>query len=141
MAISNSWTAVKVSQLKTLFGKGLSTATIGKKLGMTKNAVVGKINRMGLNSMEKSAGQKTSAPKILAPMKKVSSRGPKRKPKRVANNHAALIALGADQCRWPIGDPDSEQFHFCAAKCFAGKPYCFEHCKAAYQFAPPMKRK
>ncbi|MDR2769940.1 MAG: GcrA family cell cycle regulator [Rickettsiales bacterium] len=140
MATANSWTAAMVSQLKTLFNKGLSTAAIGKKLGVTKNAVVGKINRMGLNAAEKSAAPRKKAapaPKIQAMAKKAA----KSKSACKIHHNAAMMALEQDQCRWPMGDPDSDQFHFCGAKCFSGKPYCFEHCKIAYQFAPLAKRK
>ena len=55
--------------------------------------------------------------------------------------HALQMAnLKPNQCRWPIGDPDSENFHFCGEQVFAGKPYCYEHCRQAYQFTPPKKK-
>ncbi|MBQ5474404.1 MAG: hypothetical protein IIT65_06815, partial [Lachnospiraceae bacterium] len=44
--------------------------------------------------------------------------------------HALQMAnLKPNQCRWPIGDPDSESFHFCGETVFSGKPYCYEHCR------------
>ena len=55
--------------------------------------------------------------------------------------HALQMAnLKPNQCRWPIGDPDSDNFHFCGETVFAGKPYCYEHCRQAYQFTPPKKK-
>ena len=55
--------------------------------------------------------------------------------------HALQMAnLKPNQCRWPIGDPDSDSFHFCGETVFAGKPYCYEHCRQAYQFTPPKKK-
>ena len=55
--------------------------------------------------------------------------------------HALQMAnLKSNQCRWPIGDPDSDNFHFCGETVFAGKPYCYEHCRQAYQFTPPKKK-
>jgi GcrA cell cycle regulator len=35
-------------------------------------------------------------------------------------------------CRWPFGDPGDDDFHFCGKKNIQGKPYCDEHCAAAY---------
>ena len=55
--------------------------------------------------------------------------------------HALQMAnLKPNQCRWPIGDPDSENFHFCGETVFTGKPYCYEHCRQAYQLTPPKKK-
>lgn len=38
-----------------------------------------------------------------------------------------LINLEACDCRWPIGDPRQEGFHFCGAQQALGRPYCTEH--------------
>ena len=59
---------------------------------------------------------------------------------RIVQHALEMANLKSNQCRWPIGDPDSEHFHFCGETVFVGKPYCYEHCKQAYQFAPPKKK-
>ena len=206
--MSKSWDNNILKKLKALMGKGLSTSEIGKRLGLSKNAVVGKLHRLGWNSKaieeprpaatKKTAVKKPAAKKIVAkkesvkpaakkvatpkkaatvttakkkPASKVASKPVKKPVKAVApkkeaeapkkkavgraitgrnNNmgvhqrvvqHALEMAnLKPDQCRWPIGDPDSEGFHFCGAPVFVGKPYCYEHCKQAYQFTPPKKK-
>ena len=43
-----------------------------------------------------------------------------------------LMDLKLNSCRWPIGDPKDDDFHFCGADSVTGKPYCAEHCKLAY---------
>jgi len=164
MATSNSWTAATTTKLKQLFEKGLSTAEIGKRLGFTKNAVVGKINRLGLNDVAKKPkskpilkpqpSKKKAAPKPKIEVKpKVRESGgmkgaaqkiraeSRQKTARTISHAARLMGLRPDQCRWPIGDPDSDDFRFCGEKCFVGKPYCFEHCKVAYQFTASPKKK
>jgi GcrA cell cycle regulator len=164
MATTNSWSAGMIAKLKSLFEKGLSTSEIGKRLGLTKNAVVGKINRLGLNMAGASSSAKTAAKKAKkaaapvrpskvvkkpAGVKKSASKKEiaknrtesRRKTERIIQHSAQLMALRADQCRWPVGDPDSDDFHFCGEKCFTGKPYCFEHCKVAYQFSAPARKK
>ena len=161
MATNNSWSASTIAKLKLLFDRGFSTAEIGKRLGFTKNAIVGKINRLKLNSKAASvakAEKKKPKPAVKKPLPKKPAKSihsakkdngasrksaaeSKYKIERIIQHSAALMALRPDQCRWPIGDPDSDNFRFCGERCFVGKPYCFEHCKLAYQFTAPVKKK
>lgn len=188
--MSKGWDNTTLKKLKALTGKGLSTAEIGKRLGMSKNAIVGKLNRLGWNSKaggidpkaaDKPAVKKTKATittkKVIAPVKPAAKTvAPKKaaavinvkkpvagkvvaKPvvektiksekssprnlamhQRIIQHSLGMANLRSDQCRWPIGDPDSEKFHFCGEPVFIGKPYCYEHCKHAYQFTPPKKK-
>ncbi len=109
------WTDEKILELKSLWSEGLTTGEIGKRLGVSKNAVVGKAHRLGLKGRPSpiKRQQKTAAPK---------------KEKRVFT----LTDLSSQTCRWPIGDPKHDDFHFCGATVVPGKPYCLEHCTAAY---------
>ena len=201
--MSTGWDSNMLKKLKALVGKGLSTSEMGKKLGMSKNAVVGKLNRLGWNAKAtestpkkatkaestkktatKKAEPKTTAKKTAkqtvvakktvkkATEKKVIKKDTEIKKVKVAKKvakpvkeektvvktaskknkkdlalhelliqHALQMAnLKPNQCRWPIGDPDSDNFHFCGETVFAGKPYCYEHCRQAYQFTPPKKK-
>ena len=73
MVTTNSWSAATIAKLKNLFDRGLSTAEIGRRLGFTKNAIVGKINRLGLNADAKkkpAAPEKKKKPTPVAPEKK-----------------------------------------------------------------------
>ncbi|GHT58117.1 global cell cycle regulator GcrA-like protein [Bacteroidia bacterium] len=176
------WTPAILAKMKTYLAKGLSTAEIGAKIGMSKNAVVGKLNRLGWNAKSQSATPKPAAKKPtvtkapLKPAKPLVKKPVKPEPKKVVAkpatkavvekaakptakasqkdksinlaSHQRIIQhslemanLRPDQCRWPIGDPDSAGFHFCGEKVFAGKPYCYEHCRQAYQFTQPPKKK
>lgn len=183
--MSKSWDNGILKKLKALVGRGLSTAEIGKKLGISKNAVVGKLHRLGWNAAANDAPNKSAvgkksvseskkivpkkpvikvtkpanrptkvSPKKVEKMAKAQSVTPE-KPKRISVRgttkesavhqrmvqHALEMAnLKPNQCRWPIGDPDSEGFHFCGQPVFVGKPYCYEHCKQAYQFTAPKKK-
>ena len=47
--MSKGWDNIMLKKLKALTGKGLSTSEIGKRLGMSKNAIVGKLNRLRLS--------------------------------------------------------------------------------------------
>lgn len=195
--MSKGWDSTALKKLKSLIGKGLSTSEIGRRLGMSKNAVVGKLNRLGWNAkaggvpvdeaevkvaakkaiVEKSVEKTTkkvpkkvvddvvekvsvkkTATKVekkvkveknhdkadskkipLEPVSKKISEKSLAAHQRIIQHSLEMASLKPNQCRWPIGDPDSENFHFCGETVFVGKPYCYEHCKQAYQFAPPKK--
>ena len=177
--MSKGWDNATLKKLKALTGKGLSTSEIGKRLGMSKNAIVGKLNRLGWNAKaggatagaEKNAEVKKPDDKpVVAKKTTVKKSEPAKKtsvkvtvtkttPKvaeaktdakttaknlamhqRIIQHSLEMANLKPNQCRWPIGDPDSEHFHFCGETVFIGKPYCYEHCKQAYQFTPPKKK-
>jgi GcrA cell cycle regulator len=38
-----------------------------------------------------------------------------------------LELLQPNECRWPIGDPQLPDFHFCGEPKNEGHPYCLEH--------------
>jgi hypothetical protein len=43
------------------------------------------------------------------------------------NKHKTLLELETGDCRWPVGDPRSDGFHFCGAPQMLGRPYCITH--------------
>lgn len=112
-----TWTVEKIKKLKKLWQKGQSTVEIAKELGISKNAVVGKVHRLDLEARPSPIKKK---------VKKVV------KPEPVKEKQTSLMDLKLNSCRWPIGDPEDEDFHFCGAEASTGKPYCPEHCKIAY---------
>ena len=114
MPPSHEWTVERVEELTKLWATGLSASEIGRRLGITKNAVVGKVRRLDL------AMRRAPAP-----------------PKRELNV-VTLDRLKADQCSWPEGEPGSPNFRFCGKSAMIGKPYCQEHCAIAYV---PSKKK
>jgi GcrA cell cycle regulator len=107
--MSEEWTPKRVSALIALWNEGLTTSEIGNRLGVTKNAVVGKVHRLGL-------------PKRGSPIKQ------KLEPAKVIG----LSALRPGMCSWPEGDPGTEELNFCGSEIVPGKPYCLAHCKRAY---------
>ena len=139
-----SWNDDNVSRLKELWDQGLPTAQIGKLLGFTKNAVVGKAHRIGLErrpspirrSAAKPDRKKARSPvmpkltfeSILSEEKtyipEINSFTPS-----IKNVFANSIKRG---CEWPEGHPDEPEFYFCNKERFEDKPYCLDHCSVAY---------
>jgi GcrA cell cycle regulator len=62
-----------------------------------------------------------------------------RKPRAEGDKIITLLDLSDKICKWPIGHPDEEDFHFCGSPVNPGTPYCAEHCAVAYQSQLPRK--
>lgn len=112
------WTEKKIKHLKKLWSSGKSTAEIARELGISKNAVVGKVHRLALKNRPSPIKKKEAAPKVAAQTQKPGK--------------TSLMDLKINSCRWPIGDPKDKDFRFCGKTAITGKPYCPEHCKIAY---------
>jgi GcrA cell cycle regulator len=144
------WTDERVATLKKLWLEGLSASQIAKQLGgVTRNAVIGKVHRLGLSG--RAAPSKPARPVFKAPPRPrpaVAVSAPRRTeasrpvaPTPVARapeapGSATVLTLGAHMCKWPIGDPGSADFTFCGRR--AEGAYCAEHSRLAYQ--PAVKR-
>lgn len=129
-----SWTDDRVAILKKLWGEGKTAAEIAKELGgVTRNAVIGKAHRLKLSNRVSPIQQNKKPAPAKAPVEKK----PKQKIISEDENREtiSLLELGAQMCRWPIGDPQEEKFGFCGDHSISGLPYCSEHAKVAYQAA------
>ncbi len=132
-----AWTEDRVEQLKKLWAEGLSASQIARTMGdVTRNAVIGKVHRLGLS------GRATTS-RVDRPRRATI---PKPQPKPVVSEpeiieeatlengeFATVMTLSSSMCRWPIGDPGSNEFHFCGNNTTAGSPYCSAHARLAYQ--------
>ena len=148
------WTDERVELLKKLWQDGLSASQIAKQLGgVTRNAVIGKVHRLGLSGRATPSKPQRSVFKAPRPPRPIS---PPSAPRRIAEPlaHAAapptryvdeapgmatVLTLGAHMCKWPIGDPALDNFTFCGRRTDEG-PYCHEHAQVAYQPAQAKKK-
>ncbi len=158
-----SWTDERVDLLKKLWAEGLSASQIAGRLGgITRNAVIGKVHRLGLSGRATTSRMKSSRPRARA----TAARRAQRPSFRQIGNPAfrslyqgeaepftpsseemvippaerkSLQDLTESSCRWPIGDPQHDDFHFCNGSKVPGLPYCEFHAKRAFQ--PPQARR
>ncbi|WP_299296259.1 GcrA family cell cycle regulator [uncultured Tateyamaria sp.] len=180
-----SWTDERVELLKKMWGEGQSASQIAKELGgVTRNAVIGKVHRLGLSNRAGSGASAAAAkadpkpkptPKAKAepkpqpktepaikpaPAPETKSTLPARKqiipagqplpPQPSANEISpealakvneiekkakkiSLMELTERTCKWPVGDPATDNFWFCGLPVQQGKPYCEAHVGVAFQ--------
>lgn len=186
-----SWTDDRVEILKKLWVEGQSASQIAKELGgVTRNAVIGKVHRLGLSnratssSSSKSDAKPKTSVKSMSDTKRVSNKtstskvtsanspseprsnvtslrrqiipaGQPLPPQPSANEISpealarvseiekkakkiSLLELTERTCKWPVGDPATEEFWFCGLPSQAGKPYCEAHVGVAFQ---PMSQR
>jgi GcrA cell cycle regulator len=189
-----SWTDERVETLKRMWSEGQSASQIAKELGgVTRNAVIGKVHRLGLSNRvggkddedeapaaapaapaaartepaprpEPAAARAepprpAAAPAAAAPVSNVTPL-PVRKaiipagqplPPQPSQNEISpealasvrevekrarkltLMELTERTCKWPIGDPATDDFWFCGLPSLPGKPYCEAHVGVAFQ--------
>jgi GcrA cell cycle regulator len=159
------WTEERVELLKKLWAEGLSASQIAGRLGgVTRNAVIGKVHRLGLSG--RATSSRSSAPRPRRAQAPRQNRAPSLtfgtrgnaalKPSYEAeydpapapvtelviplHERATILTLKESMCRWPIGDPTEEAFHFCGRKKEGGVPYCEHHARMAYQPVQARRR-
>ena len=178
-----SWTDERVEMLKVMWSEGKSASQIAKELGgVTRNAVIGKVHRLGLSNrgpngdriediepvaaepataVETEAADEPAAPDAAAQRPREVGVAPIRpkpiagvgqpmppqppgseiSPEALANlaevakkaRRLSLMQLTERTCKWPIGDPATDDFWFCGLPCVPGKPYCETHVAVAFQ--------
>jgi GcrA cell cycle regulator len=164
-----TWTDDRVEALKKLWSEGLSASQIAAELGgVTRNAVIGKVHRLGLSGRGKPTAAPTPRARIrtkredqpASPRKEVPasdtlveishnpradfvSLNPHIAPPEVVvplSERVTIMELRDSMCRWPLGDPTSADFRYCGARCSSGIPYCTHHAQIAYQPASDRRR-
>lgn len=151
-----AWTEQMVEELRKMWKEGLTTGEIGKRLNVSKNSIVGKVHRLGLSGrpspIKKKDETEVKAAAPAKPAKPAAEPAPvpaKKKPDpelktvstpapktgsfaKSGSCNVSLTELDNHTCRWPVGDPKDDNFHFCGKKVRIGQTYCEEHSAQAY---------
>lgn len=159
-----SWDDKAVEKLKELWEQGYSCSMIAEKLGggLSRNAVIGKVSRLGLPQRGRSnvprPRRAQQSPRRVQKVSRIDFRSSKASE---GGTRAALAALAREplptetpadvarvsfeqydrkcHCMWPVGDPMKPGFGFCGDKPFMGQRYCEAHMRRAFQ--PPLVRR
>lgn len=165
------WTEERVAELKKLWAEGHSASQIAKKLGaVTRNAVIGKVHRLGLSGRATPSRPVKRPPRLARPKPQVAQARPTApaaprpaagslalrepvaepaveidtniEPKRLPNGDMVTVMTVKDSmCKWPIGDPADATFGFCGRSSDGASPYCAEHARVAFQPAKKRERR
>ena len=148
LANQPTWTPERIELLKNRFEAGLTCREIACDIGVSRNAVIGKLSRLNL-TREKTID-------VRRPARKDAPKGQRGKPLprlqyqmlralyaepepaaedgSIHNGHTcSLLELSAERCRWPISTPGAEDFCFCGNTPIDGLPYCPGHTRLAYR--------
>ena len=165
-----SWTEERVERLSRLWLEGRSASQIAGELGegVTRNAVIGKVHRLGLSGRDLAPAETpqlrakatvTAEPIALPPLiedvvAEIEVAPPTPQPIAIdlqalratsdvvipLSDRVTILELGATMCRWPLGDPTSAEFRFCGCRSHSSLPYCAEHARVAFQPVADRRR-
>lgn len=145
-----SWTDERIELLRKSWESGMTASQIAEVLGegISRNAVIGKAHRLGLQARPSPVRGSEERVELASPVASeapvaAAALLPARKPARPATPAKAaktsLLDLSEKVCKWPIGHPGENDFHFCGKASSPGFPYCPEHCAIAYQAQLPRR--
>lgn len=137
------WTDEKIEQLKRLVRSGLTYTQIGKRMGYTRNAVIGKAHRLKIfrghakpriatppKRVYKQADGKF-APKPFIPVLKGDHKYRKLHQHSETHRYIKLLDLEPDHCRFPRGE--DQDVTFCGNPRVDGYSYCKDCVEIAYK--------
>ncbi len=138
-----TWTTERVEQLKAHFAAGLSCREIAVEIGITRNAVIGKLSRLGLTREKNNAEPRPQkpakerrgrpVPRLQYDMlRAVYDEAPVSDAAIVSAHRCSLFELTKAHCRWPVST-EAEAFAFCGNTPLGGLPYCAGHTRLAYK--------
>lgn len=157
-----AWPEQHVEKLRELWMAGNSAGQIANIIGAgySRNAVIGKLSRLGLTGRTDRRTKYTTRGVRKSRKRKQPSGLPMPSPMSAfvaalaaapveplpmpdapapADQRRSLLELEPHHCRWPIGDTKDPDFHFCGATKVAGMSYFLAHARKAYQ--PPQPRR
>jgi GcrA cell cycle regulator len=143
-----TWTPERVEQLRSCVVTGLTCSQIAAEIGVSRNAVIGKIHRLGLSPGRPPGGaarpcpprgRHPRAPDQRQRLRLMWSDGAPAVEAEIgvapvdSAKPCSLFELDHGKCRWPLGDPASGDFSFCGNAAADGFSYCAGHARMAYR--------
>jgi GcrA cell cycle regulator len=145
-----TWTTERIELLKNGFQAGLSCREIAAQIGVSRNAVIGKISRLNLTRdkggrvirVARKQAATGQGPRGAARLRQIIAKALQSDAQAAAdeepihNGHTcSLFELSNVTCRWPISTPGAVDFCFCGNPPLEGLPYCAGHSRLAYRIS------
>jgi GcrA cell cycle regulator len=143
-----TWTTERIGQLRSFVGAGLTCSQIAVEIGVTRNAVIGKIHRLGLGPgraatvQERYRPARVSRPRVrtqhwllrlIRDAPSIAGDATLAAMPIESAHPCSLLELAPGKCRWPLSDPSGPNFAFCGNDQAAGFSYCAGHARMAYR--------
>jgi len=144
-----TWNPQRIEQLRNFLSAGLSCSQIAAEIGVTRNAVIGKIHRLGLGPGRPAAGTGRACPprvrrrpfsaqrqllRLIQGQTSGVTDGAALAAETIESaQRCSLLELAQGTCRWPLSDPGAADFAFCGNAAIAGLSYCAGHARMAYR--------
>ena len=140
------WNEERTAVLKKLWLEGMSASQVARQLGgVSRSAVIGKVHRLGITARETPVRARTSS--VRSPSRIQVRARPSTtvaQPRSGAMMRVAptivdleptsgILGLEAHSCRWPIGNPDQNDFGFCGREKPKRGSYCDQHAQGAFR--------
>lgn len=140
---AQTWTTERVDQLRRYVEAGFSCGQIAGEIGLSRNAVIGKIHRLGLwrgTAHTPRARVRPRRPAVFSPLRALQAAYAATSIVDAEEaidsaKRCSLLDLAEGKCRWPISDPGAEDFCFCGNDAVGGLSYCVGHARLAYRSA------
>jgi GcrA cell cycle regulator len=145
------WSVERTDELRNLVALGHSGSQIATMMGngLTRSAIIGRMNRIGIKTARaiarptsgsrkpKKRSKREGGPK--PPPQTSSTRAEMRAAAEIADSNIPMeqrrtfMGLRQGQCKYPVGDPKDPEFFFCGGLQLNGRPYCAAHCRMSYR--------
>ncbi len=138
------WNEERTATLRKLWLEGMSASQVARQLGgVSRSAVIGKVHRLGITARDLPARQRTTvrtANRAQPRSRPVRDAMPAPRPAVIRLVEIAdmaptscILDLSSNSCRWPIGNPDAQDFGFCGREKPNRGPYCDDHARGAFR--------
>jgi GcrA cell cycle regulator len=143
-----TWTEDRLERLKSGFAAKWTCRQIADDIGVSRNAVIGKLNRLNLTREAnvraprgprkdaQKGRRRGSVPQLQYQLLQAVYAAPQSEACEapISNQHiCSLLELSEARCRWPINSPGEKDFGFCGNTPLEGLPYCPGHSRLAYR--------
>ncbi|MDE2738147.1 MAG: hypothetical protein OXH47_01340 [Paracoccaceae bacterium] len=140
-----AWTTQQVNKAVNMWKEGKTATEISNKISKSRNAVIGKLNRLGVQKPNSNVTNETSLDKDenkATQDKQLNGQSAGNlQETQLEDRRLSLLYLNEKTCRWPIGDPSTKNFWFCGKPTLLNKGYCAQHSELAFQPNPVKKEK
>jgi GcrA cell cycle regulator len=151
-----TWNPERVAQLRAFIGAGMTCSQIAAEIGVSRNAVIGKIHRLGLGPGRPAAAlgrvcpPRTQRPRVssqrqmlrlIKAPEAIADAATGEAPAVASTQGCSLLELGHGKCRWPVSERSASaaDFVFCGNEIAGGFSYCAAHARMAYR-TPERRR-